>query len=97
MQKNQESVGFSKSSAGVGFPLRVRHPPGMFWHLIPVLFSPLYLVFALVFRDDRAWLVVDLYQQVLVLQRHVGRRPSLVKGERLALVLSGLLLVPLGL
>jgi transposase InsO family protein len=63
----------------------------MFWHLILVLFSPVYLVFALVFRDDRARLVVALYQQVLVLQRHVGKRPSLVKGERLALVLSGLL------
>ena len=63
----------------------------MFWHLILVLFSPVYLVFALVFRDDRARLVVALYQQVLVLQRQLGKQPSLVKGERLALVLSGLL------
>jgi transposase InsO family protein len=64
----------------------------MFWHVILVLFSPVYLMFALLFRDDRARLVVALYQQVLVLQRHVGKRPSLVKGERLALVPSGLLL-----
>jgi len=63
----------------------------MFWHLTLVLFSPVYLMFALFFRDDRARLVVALYQQVLVLQRQVGKRPSLVKGERLALVLSGLL------
>jgi transposase InsO family protein len=65
----------------------------MFWHLILVLFSPLYLVFGLVFRSDQARLVVTLYQQVLVLQRQLGKQPSLVKGERLALVLSGLLLV----
>ena len=64
----------------------------MFWHLILVLFSPVYLMFALLFRDDRARLVVALVQQVLVLQRELGQRPSLVKVERLALVLSGLLL-----
>jgi len=64
----------------------------MFWHLILVLFSPLYLMFALLFRSDQARLVVALYQQVLVLQRQLGKQPSLVKGERLALVLSGLLL-----
>ena len=60
----------------------LRHALRMFWHLILVLFSPVYLMFGLVFRDDRARLVVALYQQVLVLQRHVGKRPSLVKGER---------------
>ena len=64
----------------------------MSWHLILVLFSPVYLMLALLFRDDRARLVVALVQQVLVLQRELGRRPSLVKAERLALVLSGLLL-----
>jgi len=64
----------------------------MFWHLILVLLSPLYLMFALLFRSDQARLVVALYQQVLVLQRQLGKQPSLVKGERLALVLSGLLL-----
>ena len=64
----------------------------MFWHLILVLFSPLYLMFALVFRSDHARLVVALHQQVLVLHRQLGKQPSLVKGERLALVLSGLLL-----
>jgi len=62
----------------------------MFWHVILVLYPPVYLMLALLFRDDRARLVVTLYQQVLVLQRQLGKRPSLVKGERLAL--SGLLL-----
>jgi len=64
----------------------------MFWHLILVLFSPLYLVFALLVRNDQDRLVVALYQQVLVLQRQLGKQPSLVNGERLALVLSGLVL-----
>ena len=64
----------------------------MFWHLILVLLSPLYLMFALLFRSDQARLVVAVRQQVLVLQRQLGKQPSLVKGERLALVLSGLLL-----
>jgi len=64
----------------------------MFWLLILVLLSPLYLMFALLFRSDQARLVVALYQQVLVLQRQLGKQPSLMKGERLALVLSGLLL-----
>ena len=62
----------------------------MFWHLILVLVSPVYLMFALVFRDERARLVVTLYQQLLV--RQLGKRPSLMRSERLALVLSGLLL-----
>ncbi len=64
----------------------------MFWHLILSLFSTLYRMFALLLRSDQARLVVALYQQVLVLQRQLGKQPSLVKGERLALVLSGLLL-----
>jgi len=38
----------------------------MFWHLILILFSPLYLMFALLFRSDQDRLVVALYQQVLV-------------------------------
>jgi len=41
-------------------------------------------MFGLLSQDDRARLVMALYQQVLVLQRQVGKRPSLVRGERLA-------------
>lgn len=47
---------------------------------------------ALLFRHDQDCLVAALYQQVLVLQRQRGKQLSLVKGERLTLVLSGLLL-----
>jgi hypothetical protein len=57
----------------------------MFWYVMLMLFSPLYLVFALLFRDDRARLVLALYEQVLILQRQLAKRPSLAKGERLAL------------
>jgi hypothetical protein len=63
----------------------------MFGYMMPMLFSPLHLVFALLFRDDRAALVLALHQQVLILQQQLGERPSLAKGERLALVLSSLL------
>jgi hypothetical protein len=63
----------------------------MFWYVMLTLFSPLYLMFALLFRDDRARLVLALYQPVLILQRQLGKRPSLAKGEQLALVLSALL------
>ena len=54
----------------------------MFWHLTLILLSPLYLMFALLFCNDRARLVVALYQQVLVLQRQLGKQPSLVKSGR---------------
>jgi len=64
----------------------------MFWYLLLMLFSPLYLMFGLVFRGEQARLVLALHHQVLVLQRQLGKRPSLVPGERLALVLSSRLL-----
>jgi hypothetical protein len=58
----------------------------MFWHLTLILSSPLHLVFALLFSNDRARLVVDLHQQVLVLQQQLGKQPSSAQGEPLALV-----------
>ena len=64
----------------------------MFWYVILMLFSPLYLFFGLVFRSEQARVVLALHHQVLILQRPLGKRPSLVPGERLALVLSSLLL-----
>ena len=64
----------------------------MFWRLTLILFSPLYMMFALPFRSDEDRLVVALYQQVLVLQRQLGKQWSSMKGERLTLVLWGLLL-----
>ena len=54
--------------------------------------SGCYLLFGLVFRGEQARLVLALRHQVLVLQRQLGKRPSLVPVERLALVLSSLLL-----
>ena len=64
----------------------------MFWHAPLLLFSPVYLLFGLLFRSEQARLILALYQQVLILQRQLGKRPSLVPVERLALVLSSLLL-----
>jgi len=64
----------------------------MFWYVILMLFSPLYLTFGLVFRSEQARLILALSQQVLILQRQLGKRPSLIPAERLALVLSSLLL-----
>ena len=64
----------------------------MFWYVVLMLFSPLYLFFGLVFRSEQARLVLALHHQVLILQRQLGKRPSLVPTERLALVLSSLLL-----
>ena len=64
----------------------------MFWHVMLMLFSPLYLMFGLVFRSEQTRLVLALHHQVLILQRQLSKRPSLVPGERLALVLSSLLL-----
>jgi hypothetical protein len=64
----------------------------MFWYVILMLFSPLYLMFGLVFRSEEARLVLALHHQALILQRQPGKRPSLVPTERLALVLSSLLL-----
>jgi len=61
------------------------------WHVALVLFSPLYLVFALLFRDDRARLVLALYQRRRSCSGSWESGPSLAKGERLALVLSSLL------
>jgi hypothetical protein len=63
----------------------------MFWRAILTRFSPLYLMFGLAYRGDQALLVLALYHQVMVHQRHLGKRSSLVEGERLALALSGLL------
>ncbi len=46
-------------------------------HLILVLLFPVYLMFALLFRDESARLILALYQQVLMLQRQLGKQPLL--------------------
>jgi len=61
----------------------------MFWHVILVLFPPVYLMLALLFRDDRARLVVALYQLALVLsglllaRKRLGDALMIVKPETL--------------
>ena len=47
-----------------------------------MLFSPLYLVFGLVFRSEQARLALALHQRVLILQRQLGKLPSLVPSVR---------------
>ena len=45
----------------------------MFWHVMLMLFSPLYLMFGLMFRSEQGRLVLALHHQVLVLHRHLGK------------------------
>ena len=48
-----------------------------------LLFSPIYLMFGLLFRSEQARLILALFQQVLILQRQLGKRPSLIPAVRL--------------
>ena len=54
----------------------------MFWYVMLMLFSPLYLMFGLAFRGEQARLVLALHHQVLILQPQLGKRPSLVPSVR---------------
>ncbi|HUV04683.1 MAG TPA: hypothetical protein VMX94_06200 [Armatimonadota bacterium] len=56
--------------------------PAMFWYVMLMLFSPLYLMFGPVFRGEQARLVLALHHQVLILQPQLGKRPSLVPSVR---------------
>jgi len=47
-----------------------------------MLFSRLYLMFGLVFRNQQARLVLALHHQVLILQSQLDKRPSLVPSVR---------------
>jgi len=60
----------------------------MFYHVLLLLLSPLYVLIGRLLRDDRDREIVTLRQQVSIMQRQLGRRPSLMPAERLALVLS---------
>ena len=64
----------------------------MFWYVMLMLFSPLHLLFRLVCRGEQARLAWALHHRVLILPRQLGKRPSLVPIERLALVLPSPLL-----
>ena len=60
----------------------------MLWHVLSVLLAPMYVVVVRLLGDDRDRLILVLRQQVLILQRQLGKRPSLTRSERLALVLA---------
>ena len=60
----------------------------MLWHALSVLRCPLYVLVGRLLGDDRDRLILVLRQQVLILQRQLGKRPPLTRSERLALVLA---------
>lgn len=60
----------------------------MFWHLLLVLFSPLASLLSGLLSDDRDRQILALRQQLLILQRQVGKRPRLSRAEKLALLLA---------
>jgi hypothetical protein len=60
----------------------------VFWHLLLVLLSPPASPVSRLLRDDRDRQVLALRQQVLILQRRVGKRQRLGRDEKLALLLT---------
>jgi len=58
----------------------------MFWHLLLVLLSPGSALITPLLGDDRDRQVLALRQQVLILQRQLGKRPRLSRGARLMLL-----------
>jgi hypothetical protein len=59
----------------------------MFWHLLLILTSPISALVTNLLRDDRGRQVVVLRQQVLILQRQLGKRAHLTRAEKLTLLL----------
>ena len=62
----------------------------MLWNVLFLLFSPWYLLLGRLLRDDRDRQILLLHQQLLIVQRRVGKRLSLSRGEKLTLVLGSL-------
>ena len=62
----------------------------MFWHLLLLWLSPGSALIAALLRDDRDRQVLVLRQQILVLQRQLGKRAHLTRAEKLALLLVSL-------
>lgn len=60
----------------------------MVWHPVLLLLSPLAALIGHLMPDDRDREILALRQQVLILQRQLGKRPQLRPNERLALVLT---------
>jgi hypothetical protein len=60
----------------------------MFWHSLLVFVSPVYVLIGRLLRDDRDRQILALRQQVLILQRQLGKRATLRRPEKLALLLA---------
>ena len=58
----------------------------MFWHLLLLLLSPGSALIAALLRDDRDRPILALRQQVLILQRQLGKRAHLTRAEKLVLL-----------
>ena len=60
----------------------------MIWHIILLALSPLAALVGRLTPDDRDREILALRQQVLILQRQLGKRPRLLGSERLSLLLT---------
>ena len=60
----------------------------MFWHALFLLLSPISVLISGLKADDKDRQILALRQQVFILQRQLGKRPRLVRAERLALLLT---------
>ena len=60
----------------------------MFWHLPLALLSPLASLLSGLLRDDRARQILAVRQQVLILQRQLGKRARLSRTEKLILLFA---------
>jgi putative transposase len=60
----------------------------MFWYLLLVLTSPLRALITSLLREDRDREILALRQQVLILQRQLGKRARLSRMEKLALLVT---------
>ena len=60
----------------------------MFWHLLLALLLPLASLISGLLRDGRDRQILALRQQVLILQRQLGKRPRLSRAEKLVLLLA---------
>lgn len=59
----------------------------MLWYLLLLLLSPLASLISRLLRDDRDRRILALRQQVLILQRQLGKRARLSRTEKLVLLL----------
>jgi hypothetical protein len=60
----------------------------MFWHLLLTLQLPYRAVIGWLISNGRDHQIPALRQQVLVLQRQLGKRPQLTRGGKLGLLLA---------